>query len=194
MKRRRIAQICALAAIAAGLSGCAAPIIAGITLSQISMVAGAISTAVTGKGLSDQALSLLTGKDCNLTEAILHRNRKLCEEPGSIATAGDFKGVFVAFGGPDSDALDRVARARAEELASASLQAGAQTPVAVEQASGLSLLIRIGVPHRGEPVGLARIGGEIVYLMPPVDGADQQAMVVGTPRVRPTNLASASAP
>jgi len=191
-----MAQVCVSAVIAAGLSGCAAPIIAGITLSQISMVAGVISTAVTGKGLSDQALSLLTGKDCNLTEAILHKARKLCEVPGSVATAGDFKGVFVAFGGPDADLLARFGRARQEELASASLQGGAavQPPVAVEQASGLSFPIRIGVPHKGEPVGLARIGGEIVYLMPPVDGADEPATVVGMPKVRPTNLASVSPP
>lgn len=69
---------------------------AGLTISQISTIAGVASTATTGKGLSDHALSFVTGKDCNLVESVLRKDRKLCETPGSPATQEDFKGVFTA--------------------------------------------------------------------------------------------------
>jgi len=59
------------------------------------MVAGAASTATTGKGLEDHALSYATGKDCNFIEGILRKDRKVCETPGSPATKEDFKGLFV---------------------------------------------------------------------------------------------------
>ena len=137
MQMRKLVQICAVALLAASLSGCAAPIIAGITLSQISTVAGLISTAVTGKGLTDQALSFVTGKDCNLMESVLRKDRHLCEEHGSLATADDFKGIFVAFGGKDADPLQRYARARQLEVADATAQPAPVEPVAVEPASAV---------------------------------------------------------
>lgn len=87
-----------------GLNACAAPIIAGLTLSQISTIAGVASTATTGKGLTDHALSYATGKDCNLVESVLRKDRKLCETPGSPATQEDFKGVFVASTPKDDEA------------------------------------------------------------------------------------------
>jgi len=164
-----VARICAVIAAGLAVSGCAAPIIGSLTLSQLSMIAGIASTATTGKGLTDHALSMLTGKDCNITEAILHKARKLCEDKGSDATKDDFKGVFVAFGGADSAPLDRMARARQQELASAERVASA-APVSVIPASLVSfrLPIRIGVPHRGDAVGLSQVDGHLVYLMPPI--------------------------
>jgi hypothetical protein len=102
MMRHGPAHSAAMLAVAFGTCGCAAPIIAGITLGQISMVAGAASTATTGKGLEDHALSYATGKDCNLIEGVLRKDRKVCETPGSDATKEDFKGLFAASGAPDT--------------------------------------------------------------------------------------------
>jgi hypothetical protein len=192
MQKRKLAQICAVAILAASLSGCAAPIIAGITLSQITTVAGLISTAFTGKGLTDQALSIVTGKDCNLMESVLRKDRHLCEERGSLATADDFKGIFVAFGGKDADPLQRYARARQLEVADATTQTQPPTePVAVETASAVNLpAIRIGIPERGAPTGLARVDGDVVYIMAPIyDGADTAQGPVPAPQPRPTQVA-----
>lgn len=171
-----IARICAVVAVGLALSGCAAPIIGALTLGQLTTIAGLVSTATTGKGLSDHALSFLTGKDCNLTEAILRKARKLCEERDSVATKDDFKGVFVAFGGKDSEPLDRMARARQQELATAARVASG-APVSVIPASliGFSWPIRFGIPRQGEAVGLSEVDGKLVYLMPPVYAAGDPA-------------------
>lgn len=81
---------------AALLSGCATQVIGALTIGQLTSIAGLASTVVTGKDLGEQALSLVTGKDCLFTEALLREDRDICEEPGSLATRDDFKGLFVA--------------------------------------------------------------------------------------------------
>lgn len=188
MKRGILARNCAIVLIAVGLSGCAAPIVAGITLSQISTVAGVFSTAFTGKGLSDHLLSFLTGRDCNLTESILRKDRKLCETRGSVATAEDFKGVFTAFGGQKIDPLQRYAMARQKELADTTLQQS-------DEAANTTLFtvaIRNGVPQAGEPVGPAQLGDEVVYLMAPI--YDEEPVVTAEiPVPQPSPLMTASA-
>jgi len=186
MQQRKLARICAVIAIAGGLSGCAAPIVAGITLGQITTVAGLISTAITGKGLDDQALSLITGKDCDLMESILHKDRHLCEERGSPATQDDFKGIFVAFGGKEADPLQRYARARQLEVADAETM----PPVAVKPADAVALpAIRAGVPKAGEPAGLARVGGDVVYIMAPIYGDADGGIPRPLPRPETATLA-----
>lgn len=77
------------------LGGCAGPIAGAL------MVASLASTAATGKGLSEHALSAAIGKDCNVLESVLQKERQLCEEPGSPATKNDFKGLL---GGEDEAA------------------------------------------------------------------------------------------
>lgn len=167
-----IARICAMIAVGLALSGCAAPIIGALTFGQLTTIAGLVSTATTGKGLSDHALSLITGKDCNLTEAILRKARKLCEEKDSVATKDDFKGVFVAFGGKESEPLDRMARARQQELATAErVASGAPASVIPASLIGFSWPVRFGIPRQGEAVGLSEVDGKLVYLMPPVYAA-----------------------
>jgi hypothetical protein len=151
----------------------------------LTTIAGLVSTATTGKGLSDHALSLITGKDCNLTEAILRKARKLCEEKDSVATKDDFKGVFVAFGGKESEPLDRMARARQQELATAErVASGAPASVIPASLIGFSWPVRFGIPRQGEAVGLSEVDGKLVYLMPPVYTA-------GDP-VAPPSMASGS--
>lgn len=58
-------------------------------------------------------------------------------------------------------------RARPRELAEGQI---ATQPAQEEQASLVSLppTIRVGVPKRGEPPGLARLGDVIVYIMAPI--------------------------
>lgn len=188
MKRGILARNCAIVLIAVGLSGCAAPIIAGITLSQISTVAGIFSTAITGKGLSDHLLSFLTGRDCNLTESILRKDRKLCETRGSFATTEDFKGVFVAFGGQKTDPLQRYAMARQKELADTTLQQS-------EEAANTTLFaatMRNGIPAEGEPVGPAQLGDKVVYLMAPIYD-EKPTMTAEIPVPQPSPLMTASA-
>ncbi|MBV9044583.1 MAG: hypothetical protein JO348_01260 [Alphaproteobacteria bacterium] len=155
------------------MTGCA-PIVAGLTLSDISTIASIISVAVSGKDISDHALSLLTGKDCNVTEGVLRSDRDICEKRGSAATALDFKGIFSGFGGEDTDPLTRYARARQEELATNQI-------LESRRAAGLTVLTSYetmpeGLPARGEHNRVVRIGSTFAYAMAPV------ARPVPTPR------------
>jgi hypothetical protein len=85
-------RACAVFA-ACALSGCAAPLIAGLTLNEMSTAASVVSTVATGKGTGDHALSFITGDDCRVLEGLMSADRKICEKPGSPRTAGDFQGI-----------------------------------------------------------------------------------------------------
>ena len=134
-----------VSAAALAVSGCAAPVIGALTLGQLSTIAGGISTLTTGKGLADHALSLLTGKDCSITEGILRKDRKVCEVRGSLATKDDFKGVFAYFekknekAAPGDQVLASYARARGEELA----QDGQENVKEVTPATASALDLRL---------------------------------------------------
>jgi hypothetical protein len=73
------------------------PILGGAALLAltgcIGMVADAGSTAATGKGVTDHALSAATGEDCNLVEGATRKDRDICEPEGSAPTKKDFKGL-----------------------------------------------------------------------------------------------------
>lgn len=79
------------------LAGCAGPVILGINLGTASTVGSVISTAATGKGLGEHALSAATEKDCAIIEGAFRSDRKFCEERGAEATKSDFKGLAVLF-------------------------------------------------------------------------------------------------
>lgn len=109
-RRRRTAEVCRsrllLTAVAALplLGGCstlthvvAHPVVTGI---------GLVSVVVTGKGLADHALDMVTRRDCRILEGLLKEERALCEPPGSLATLDDFRGV----GWPGRDGDDGTAR------------------------------------------------------------------------------------
>jgi hypothetical protein len=164
MRLRGGAQISFVVAFGLLVGGCAAPIIGGMTLGTLSTIADGISSLFTGKSLEEHALSLMTGKDCNLTESILRNDRKLCEEKYSVATREDFKGIFSSYGDDKSDLLDRYGRARQQELA----DAGEAKPFAVTQANLVTLPVHDGVPARGEKPGYAKIGNIVVYIMAPI--------------------------
>ena len=97
---RRMMALGLMLGSAIALSGCATAVVGSLTVSQISTIAGAASTATTGRGLQDHALSAVTGRDCRLLEGIFRQNRHICEEPGSSATEDDFKGFVVMIMGP----------------------------------------------------------------------------------------------
>jgi len=79
------------------LGACAGPVILGINLGTASTMGSVISTAATGKGLGEHALSAITEKDCAIIEGTLRSDRKVCEVPGSEATKSDFKGIATLF-------------------------------------------------------------------------------------------------
>jgi hypothetical protein len=141
----RFRTLVLVSAAALAVSGCAAPLIGALTLGQLSTIVGGISTLTTGKGLADHALSLLTGKDCSITEGILRKERKVCEVRGSLATKDDFKGVFAYFekkndkAAPGDQVLAGYARARGEELA----QDGQEIVKGVTPATASALDLRL---------------------------------------------------
>ncbi len=86
------------------LAGCAAPIIGGLTVSQVMTAATVGSYLATGKGTGELALSIATGKDCRVLEGALRKDREICEDPQSPATAGDFKGLPTIVAALETDA------------------------------------------------------------------------------------------
>lgn len=143
----RVRTLVLVSAAALVVTGCATPIIGAITLSELSTIAGVTSTVTTGKGLTDHALSLITGKDCSLTEGLLRSDRDICEPRGSLATKDDFKGVFAYFdrknleGEPGDKALQRYAAARNGELAEEQGET-AEAPMQVIEANASTLDLR----------------------------------------------------
>jgi len=77
-----------------GLTGCAGPIVAGLTGAQLLSLAGLSSTIMTGRDLTEHAVSAVTGKDCRFLETLLRNGRSFCETPNTVATRDDFHGVL----------------------------------------------------------------------------------------------------
>lgn len=181
MGLRGVTQISLVVALSVTLSACAGPIIGTMTLGTFSTIVDGVVSMLSGKSLEEHALSYITGKDCNLTESILHKDRKLCEEPGALATRDDFRGILSNYGDQNSDLLDRYGRARQQELA----EAGEAKSIAIAYE---------GVPARGEKPGYAKIGDVVVFLMAPIyEPADlaaptrkRQAPMPRTPSLRPS--------
>lgn len=89
--------LCVTVAIGLGLSGCAAPIIGGLTAAHVFSIAGLGATIMTGRDLTEHAVSIVTGKDCRFLETLLRNGRSFCETPNTVATRDDFQGVFALF-------------------------------------------------------------------------------------------------
>ena len=90
-----VSLFCALA-----LSGCGAPIFAGLTFAELGTAGSLISTAATGKGLGEHAMDAATGRDCRIIESMVRNDRKLCERNGSPAVKKDWKGLASAKDAP----------------------------------------------------------------------------------------------
>jgi len=160
MRLRRLVRVAVILSLPLFLTGCAGPIVARLTLGDISTIASVVSTVVTGKDWTDHAMDAITGKDCNLTESILRKKRKLCEERGSEQAQLDFKGVFVAFGGEEAAPFDRFARARQQELADDRFM----QPITVS-----APLVADRLPDPDGQPRLVFVGGRIAYVMGTVD-------------------------
>lgn len=89
----RVGRSLVLAIVAGILSGCGLPLIAGATLNEFNAATAIVSTGLTGKGLSDHVVSLVTGRNCNLVQGAIRKERTLCERRGSAAATKDFRGV-----------------------------------------------------------------------------------------------------
>ncbi len=87
------------------LSGCAAVVIAGIPITFFTTEV--VPRAVNGKGLVEDGVDVVTGKDCRVIEGTLRDDRKLCEKRGSVATKKDFKGLSGLL--PDEEKKDAAA-------------------------------------------------------------------------------------
>jgi hypothetical protein len=94
-------MFCALA-----LSGCGIPLIAGMTLAELSTAGSLISTAATGKGLSEHAMDAATGRDCRIFESMIRNDRKVCEPEDSLALEKDWKGLASIDGEPYTTSPD----------------------------------------------------------------------------------------
>jgi hypothetical protein len=170
----RLAAVCAACVL---LSGCAAPVIGGLTLGTLGTIVDAVATIFTGKSVEEHALGWILGKNCNLTEGILRKARKICEERDSVEANKDFTGFFPSFGGSGVAPLERYALALSEERAH-------DAP-----------LPPVGVPLRGEQPHLVRIGGDIVYSMAPIyENADAGRAVLPKGQMAPIYDAEDVAP
>jgi len=104
-RRPRKAGIAATLAVGLLLSGCASPIIGAFTIAEIGTIAGLVSSFMSGRDLTEHALSAATGKDCRILESILRPERNFCENYGSAATSGDFGGVMALLEGGNNTTL-----------------------------------------------------------------------------------------
>jgi hypothetical protein len=82
-----------LSFLGCALSGCGAPLIAGLSVTEWATAGSLISTATTGKGFSEYAMDAATGQDCRIVEGIVRQDRHICERRGSSASQKDWKGL-----------------------------------------------------------------------------------------------------
>jgi len=134
-------------AVCLGTAGCFQVVIAGASLSQISTVATVASIAVTGKGLGEHGLDLVTGKDCRILEGLLRDERELCEDRDSVATQDDFRGVLVWL----DEQLDETPRPARPVLTATPRQRDGGPIGKVARFAGLETGIE---PRRAEPPSL----------------------------------------
>jgi hypothetical protein len=90
----KIIPAAALGLVAILISGCAIPIVAGLTLNELNSTTSIFSSGLTGKGLTDHAVSFVLKRNCNLVAGTMRAGRKLCEPRGSAATKKDFGGAI----------------------------------------------------------------------------------------------------
>lgn len=179
---RRALPLPVIFGAALALSGCATAVVGSITVSQISAAAGIASTATTGKGLQDHALSAITGQDCRLLEGIFRANRHICEEPGSPATENDFRGVVVLLLGPPQE---RNAPAAEPEVIYAGL--------ASDYRPSLTRRARQPADH-DQHASVQTAAVQPAVLTAPVPLAQPVSFAANRPSIRPTLAAEATAP
>lgn len=91
--RHRVAIAGLSLALLSALSGCASPLLAGLSLSEFGFASSLFATAATGKGLGEHAMDVVTGRDCRIIEGLARKDRKFCERKNSPALEKDWKGL-----------------------------------------------------------------------------------------------------
>jgi hypothetical protein len=180
------------------LGGCALPFAGSLAFTDILTGVSLVSTATTGKGTTEVALDIVTGKDCRLLEGALREDRDFCEEPGSPATEDDFKGVVAWLeedepasplpaddGAPEimvaeaepAETMPASARPAPADIYASPRAADKPLPVALASLTELpAAWIQLAAANYGETdLGLGDIspaGGESNFVRAKIDGAD----------------------
>lgn len=94
-------------AIAAGfaLSGCSGPVVGALSIGEVASIANLVSTFMSGKDLSENALAAASDEDCRALEGVLRPERGFCEDGSAGAKAGEFRGIFALFDGSSNAAM-----------------------------------------------------------------------------------------
>jgi hypothetical protein len=74
------------------LTGCAGIVVFGIPATFVTTEV--VPRAVNGKGLIEDGVDVVTGKDCRVIEGTVRKDRQTCEPKGSPETKKDFKGLL----------------------------------------------------------------------------------------------------
>ncbi len=135
-ERGRVSAWLLLPPVAAlALGGCAA--VGTVVTSEYVSGASALAWIATGKTLSDHALSVATGSDCNLLSGLASSGRDICEAPGAVRPGEEFRGVLAMLARPP---VGQPATASGPALAAVEFAPPAPPPglLAPEFASGAS--------------------------------------------------------
>lgn len=184
MKAYRLAL---LAGVGVMLAACAGPVVLGINLGTVSTVGSLASTAATGRGLGEHAVSALADQDCRFIEPLFRDDRDFCEPYDSPARKDDFKGVAEFF------------EARPEEqptmVADAAPQAGTEVAAGDPEAAPATRAVET-VPL--EPIVVATAAPPPAAAVTPVreGSARAQIAVAPPPKAKPAaeRIAPATGP
>ncbi|MEQ9520492.1 MAG: hypothetical protein RLN89_13745 [Parvibaculum sp.] len=92
-------------AVAAGLllSGCSGPVVGALSIGEIASIANLVSTFMSGRDLSENALAAANDENCQALEGVLRPERGFCENES--AKAGEFRGIFALLDGQSNIAM-----------------------------------------------------------------------------------------
>ncbi len=179
MVRKSVGRLAILAMPCAVLGGCAIPVVAGLTLNELSSATSVVSTGITGKGLGENIADLVLGKDCRIVEGLVRAGRDVCEERGSVATRTDFKGLM-AFVEDDT---------REIPVAGKTTAVAAETDGVAKSAGGKLLAVKAKWPSAEPQVGAAPPSGQLAALQvgaaAKLAGTELQGAVLTSPAVKP---------
>ncbi len=120
-KGRKLRNAALTAVLGLSLSGCGAPLIGAVTVGEVLTIAGISASFITGRDLTEHALSAATGKDCRMLESVLRSDRGFCEEHGSTATKEDFGGLMALLEPDTAGTATALASAHQPRLAAAEI-------------------------------------------------------------------------
>lgn len=118
---RRLKNTAIITALGLSLGGCGAPLIGAVTVGEVLTIAGISASFITGRDLTEHALSAATGKDCRMLESVLRSDRGFCEEHGSTATKEDFGGLMALLEPDTAGTATALASAHQPRLAAAEI-------------------------------------------------------------------------